>query len=118
MPPQGQIVLEVRAPEFGSPSVEWQLNKSVTIRLDRAGSVTGLLSGPPGTTVAGQKVTLSQSGTSPDFTTDYRLSWQGETRTERDGVFRFPAVAATKYRVHIASDAKADYAVPDSPTSQ
>ena len=56
VPLQGDIMVEVVAPGFGSPWVFWQLNKSVTIRLDRAGSVAGSLSGPAGAEIARVKV--------------------------------------------------------------
>ena len=53
-----------------------------------------------------------------EFNSDYSLSWQQDTRTGKDGAFRFPPCPGKSYRVRAESDEKSLYAAADSPDLQ
>jgi protocatechuate 3,4-dioxygenase beta subunit len=115
VPPQGDVMVEVVASEFGSPWVFWELSKSVTIRLDRAGSVAGSLTGAEAPAMAGVKLLLWKAWSRDDVPAGYQISLQKETLTGKDGSFQFPAVPPGTYRVRAELDEKSPYATGDSP---
>ena len=114
VPPQGDVMVEVVAPEFGCPWVFWELNKLVTIRLDRAGSVAGSLTGAEAPAIAGVKLLLWKAWSRDDVPTGYQIYMQKETHAGKDGSFQFPAVPPATYRVRTEWDEKSLYSTGDS----
>jgi hypothetical protein len=100
VPVEGDVMVEVVAPQFGSPWIFWELHKSVTIRLERPGSVAGSLAGRGGLPVAGVRVRLNKIWDPDDARYfGYSVSGDQETRAATDGSFLFPAVLPGTYAV-------------------
>lgn len=96
VPVRGGISSVVTAAGFGSPRIMWDLASPVTIRLERAGSISGSLEGAPGAALGGVQLYLyRQAEQTEDL--GFRIFFSEEASTDDDGSFRFDNVPPGKY---------------------
>jgi len=118
VPAKGGIESLVTASGFGSPRVYWVLSESVTIQLDRPGSIEGKVTCPGDPKVVGAvKVRLT---TQPDRDRPrdpkFVVSDSGDAMTQQDGSFRFQDVPPGKYSILAQIDHGLPYYVEVSNT--
>ncbi len=103
LPPRGSIWATVSAPGFGSPRVQWKVAEPVTIRLERAGSIRGAITGVKDLkATAGLTLPLQwQSPGRKDKADSAPVSFwgRGEATARADGTFQFDDVPPGKYTI-------------------
>lgn len=116
VPVEGNVTVMIITPESGSTCVSLNLGEPVTIRLGRAGSVSGRLTGREPDAAADVKLTLftTFSVEEPQHV-DYHVSHRQETRTGKDGSFQFSGVPPGHYRISAALDDKSPCAAFGTP---
>jgi hypothetical protein len=99
VPTHGAITARLRAAGFGSPLITFDSGQHISVRLDRAGSVSGALTGAKNPQdVAGVKLAIRpQSAGKPDTAAMFQLHYFAEMASVKDGTFRFEDLPPGRY---------------------
>jgi protocatechuate 3,4-dioxygenase beta subunit len=111
IPAQGGVTARLRAAGFGSPWISFDSGQPVSIRLERAGSVAGALTGTVDKkAAAGVKLTIRrQLPPRPSDRDLFELIYFGDAMSQPDGTFRFEQVPPGRYVIHPAVDETLPY---------
>ncbi|HLJ94844.1 MAG TPA: sigma-70 family RNA polymerase sigma factor, partial [Gemmataceae bacterium] len=102
VPVLGGIIVCLRAAGFGSPWISFDAGQPVSIRLERAGSVAGMLTAAEDQKAAtGVQLTIRrQFPAKPGDGTMYQLIYFTEGKSQLDGSFRFGDVPPGSYVIN------------------
>ena len=102
MPARGLLSAKIDAPSFGKLYVTWNLSKPLTLRFQRAGSVSGrfVFAADPAAG-GGLKIMLAKSFSPDQYRPgrhgDIHISYDGSATTAKDGSFHFDGVPPDEY---------------------
>jgi hypothetical protein len=101
LPSQGSAFCMLSAPGFGAPWVNWDLAAPVTIRLRRAGSVSGsLTSAEDPEAAAGVELHVRMDWKALETTDSrFRLCYSEKGATNKDGTFSFKELPPGEYLI-------------------
>ncbi|MBI3865325.1 MAG: hypothetical protein HY290_25910 [Planctomycetia bacterium] len=108
-----KVSAEFEAGEYGNPSLTWSIDKPVTLRLERAGTVRGRLNPVPQRTqqseIRIQIVNSRDLRDKPDPDAQFSVTYSKLALYQPDGSFEFSGVPPGKYQLYAVVDPGVPY---------